>query len=178
MAKHSFCCNGVCRYRWAIHVIALWIRRSIHLVHSQLETFLIFTSILTLHMYIITISYLLVAIFRLCTYVYRVGGSSETPQLKLKYYVGDLPLLCVNCFVMIPTHFLIVCWQLHWIFFVFWLRKWWRKIYTCVNFLFSHLHLNTAVRWLIKSSHYSVPNPSTTVTIGVLHPLLFPLDRL
>ena len=125
MAKHSFCRNGVCRYRWAIHVIALWIRRSIHLVHSQLETFLIFTSILTLHMYIITISYVLVAIFCLCTYVYRVGGSSETPQLKLKYYVGDLPLLCVNCFVMIPTHFLIVFWRLHWIFFVFWLRKWW-----------------------------------------------------
>ena len=33
--------------------------------------------------------------------------------------------------------------------------------YLC--FFFSHLHLNTAVRWLIKSSHNSVPNPSTTL---------------
>ena len=37
------------------------------------------------------------------------------------------------------------------------------KLNTCVLFLFSHLHLNTAVRWLIKSSHNSVPNPSTTL---------------
>lgn len=65
-------------------------------------------------MYLLVTCCGLLSMYIVHTYVYHVGGSSEAPQLKLKYYVGDLPLLCVNCFVMISTHFLIVFGQLDW----------------------------------------------------------------